>query len=641
MSTFDRIKKIPQWGLWSKERGCYSCTGLTLSENESELEQYQMAEYNRRAGKGEVGFYLTDVDTFILIKTPEHRLIDNLGGWLLYNEKEDYYQVLLRSNGFKGRIEKGVEVTIASSKEMICLSEEWKQIKDEDTNFKALTDLIDVYRDYIAEEKAKVNEESLIAEQFDYKLPHGAIRDLAGYIYKQSIRPLQDPCIAGAIATFASIVGRAYNINESGLNLYVVFIAETGTGKGSVKKGINKLFSAVANRMGNDDCYNFLGTSDIASPQGMLQALNKQPCLMIKYEDFGHTMKNWTDTSNRTNQVTRGVRKMMLEMFDNSDASAFIPPTTHSDKTKDTNKIISPAVTILADATPENFYANITPEAISDGLIPRFMIVDCGRRIKRRQVKKDLSAAKIAPSSELVAKFTDYIQLALEDIKSTQVENDENGGAGVGHSVTNVRLTREAEKIISEFDDFCDDKMDECKDETFRQIWNRTGLKAFRVAGLFAVSQNMYDPVVTEEIADFAVKWCKNESERLHSLLMKNDAPVQHVYDNRIQRKAFCERIRDLIYNNKAKGVAGEQGWVKYGDITRTIVNKACFQRDPRGSNNALKLVLKSLIEEGVISRVHHTKVKSAGVGKDTVVIEIKDTDLFKEILEFNNEQAN
>src|SRR6185437_14748582 len=68
--------------------------------------------------------------------------------------------------------------------------------------------------------------------------PPGLLGQIAQFIYKASDYPCYEIALAGAIGLMAGICGRTYNVSRTGLNLYVVFLAVTGTGKESASSGI-------------------------------------------------------------------------------------------------------------------------------------------------------------------------------------------------------------------------------------------------------------------------------------------------------------------------------------------------------------------------------------------------------------------
>ena len=103
-----------------------------------------------------------------------------------------------------------------------------------------------------------------------YTRPPGLVGDIADYILNAAPRPVPHIALAGAIGLMAGVCGRAFNVSGTGLNLYVLLIAETGTGKEGIASGISSLIAAIPNgRIGNFD---FLGPAEVASATRSNQA---------------------------------------------------------------------------------------------------------------------------------------------------------------------------------------------------------------------------------------------------------------------------------------------------------------------------------------------------------------------------------
>ena len=78
-----------------------------------------------------------------------------------------------------------------------------------------------------------------------YTPPPGLIGDLATFIYSASPRPVPEISLAAAIGLLAGVCGRSYNISGTGLNQYVLLLAQTGVGKEAIASGMGKVMASI------------------------------------------------------------------------------------------------------------------------------------------------------------------------------------------------------------------------------------------------------------------------------------------------------------------------------------------------------------------------------------------------------------
>src|ERR1700743_1777438 len=138
--------------------------------------------------------------------------------------------------------------------------------------------------------------------------PPGLLGEIAAYIYQSAHYPCYEVALAGAIGLMAGICGRAYNVSGTGLNLYIVLLAVTGTGKESASAGITKLMSKVKKTIPQAET--FLGPGDIRSEQALVKYLSDNPCFLSIYSEFGTKLKQMSSAKNET---ALGLRSILLK----------------------------------------------------------------------------------------------------------------------------------------------------------------------------------------------------------------------------------------------------------------------------------------------------------------------------------------
>ena len=77
----------------------------------------------------------------------------------------------------------------------------------------------------------------------------GLVGDMARDIYGSSHRPVLEYSMASALGLVAGVVGRQFNVNGTGLNVYLMVTGTTGTGKEAVRSGMDRMVGAVTRKV--------------------------------------------------------------------------------------------------------------------------------------------------------------------------------------------------------------------------------------------------------------------------------------------------------------------------------------------------------------------------------------------------------
>ncbi len=212
----------------------------------------------------------------------------------------------------------------------------------------------------------------LIELDIDYSLwkrPPGLIGDIADFIYSASPSPLIEVAIAAALAVFAGFVARAYNVRGMGLNLYIIALAPSGSGKNGGKVGIERLYSALrpllADAVQKQLLLNPLeirkGVGFLVSPQGLRNSIagNKttpsRMCSLSVFGEFGLYLQELCD-SKRSNANLKGLRRLILDLYTASGGATTIGDTVYSDSDKNVCELVAPAWSFFGDSTQLNFF---------------------------------------------------------------------------------------------------------------------------------------------------------------------------------------------------------------------------------------------------------------------------------------------
>ena len=421
--------------------------------------------------------------------------------------------------------------------------------------------------------------------------PPGLIGEMARYFYASAIRPVHEIGIAAAIGLLAGVTGRAYNISGTGLNQYIILLAKTGSGKEGLASGIDALMSAVREQVPVVD--QFIGPGVFASGQALLRTFDEKPCFISVLGEIGLTLQQICDP--RANSAHVMLRRVLLDLYTKSGWDKTLRPMVYSDKDKNTNAVQAPSLTVLGESTPETFFDNIDQSHISEGLIPRFSIIE----YKGQRPAKNPNAF-MRPPEALVKKFTDVILTAL----SVQQNN----------ACCHIKVDAQATVLLDAFDVHADKEINGAARDIDMQLWNRAHLKALKLAALLAVGHNLHDPVVTKEMAEWAINFINAD---IDTMLLRFKEQSIGTGDHRLEsevKHAVEEYLKMSKKTRKSYYVQKEildKGIIPYGYLRRRLRQLSAFRNDRRGATAALKACLDDMVAAEVLDKISEEQART------------------------------
>lgn len=431
----------------------------------------------------------------------------------------------------------------------------------------------------------KLNETSSV-----YSVPPGLVGEIAQFIYSQAPRPVAEISLAGAIGLVAGIVGRAYNISGTWLNQYVLLLAPTGTGKEAIASGIDKLMSQVIRTV--PAAADFVGPGEIASSQAIIKYMSRGPNSFTSLVgEFGIYLQQMASVNAPPHLM--GLRRFLLDAYNKSGEGKILRPSIYSDKDKNTTAVLSPAFTMLGESTPEKFYEGLHEGLISEGLLPRFTMIEYHG--ERPPLNPGHLSAQ--PSFELIDRLSTLCAHAL--MLNSQ------------HKAIHVQTEPEAKALFDKFDAHCDANINTSEREIRRHLWNRAHIKALKLAAIIAVGCNPYDPLVSSDVASWAINLVVAD---IRNLLARFDAGEIGIDNDETKQLAkVISTIKDFVvlpwpdvskYAGEGAGNLHSNRIVPYSYVQRRLAAVAVFRKDRIGSSGSIKRAIKTLCERGDLQEV-------------------------------------
>lgn len=419
---------------------------------------------------------------------------------------------------------------------------------------------------------------------YDQKLktPPGLVGEIALYIYSSSVRPVEEVALVAALALVAGICGRSYNVSDYGLQQYLILLAKTGVGKEGAASGINRLIAAIRPKVPMVDT--FVGPGMFASGPALVRVLDEKPCLLSVLGEFGLTLQQLCDPRANSAEVT--LRRILLDLYGKSGWAGILQSSAYADKEKNTKSVRAPNLTILGEATPESFFEGLAIQHIASGLIPRFSIIEYkGQRPPRNR------NANQPPCAALTQKLIDLVTISL-----TTSNNQ---------TCAPVQLDAAATATLDAFDAGCDHHMNESLHEASLQAWNRAHLKALKISALLAVGCNPHQPVITKDLAQWAIDFVVRDISTILERYSSGDigtGQAKQDFDLRNAIEDYVQRPFDKV--SKYQGVTKElhaDRIIPYDYLRRRARSITAFNNDRRGAKRALEETLLDMVNAGIL----------------------------------------
>lgn len=423
--------------------------------------------------------------------------------------------------------------------------------------------------------------------------PPGLIGEMAEYMFSSAYRPVREISLAAALGFGAGIMGRQWNVSNTGLNQYLVLLAKTGTGKEGAVGGIDALLAAMRSQIPVAD--EFVGPGTFASGQALTRVLDKNPCFVSVLGEVGLTLQQICEKNAGSHNVQ--LRKVLLDVYAKSGWSKWLRPSVYSDTEKNTGLVRAPNVTILGESTPENFYGALDSTHISEGLIPRFLVIEYeGLRPPPN------ARAFHPPHPGLVQQLVSTCQTAL-----TMKNNDAN---------CPVQMDSWAKHALDEWNAYADHKINHAaEDEVLKQLWNRAHLKALKLAALVAVGCNIHQPIITKDVAGWAIQLVTRDIENMAAKFSTGKVGAgDHAQEADL--RAACDRYPHLTVQQRAQykvpqALLEKPMLVPYVYLKRYLSLRASFKNDRRGAVVALKVALDDMIKSGQLAQIPAPQAKT------------------------------
>lgn len=414
--------------------------------------------------------------------------------------------------------------------------------------------------------------------------PPGMAGALAAFIYGSAPRPVKEVAIVSALGFLAGVCGKAFNIEQSGLNAYLILVARSGVGKEAMHSGISLVLEQLRNSIPSSA--KFVDFQDYVSGPALRKAVSMNPCFVNVSGEWGRKLKRLAQEDKADGPMAT-LRTAMTDLYQKSGSSSIVGGMSYSDKEKNVASVAGVSYSMIGETTPGTFYDALTQTMMEDGFLSRFTVIDYnGMRPPSNQTPVTTMNPSLAQAVHgLCAQALNLISRFASQ---------------------RVVFSPEAEALLKQFDEECDVEINSSLDETKRQMWNRAHLKVLRFSALLAVADDCLNPTVSLAHAQWALELIRKDIAVMNNKLLSGDVGTDDVTRDRKLLSVLREYVKD---GPRSDAYGCPESLIKANIVPKRFLSirlsqVACFRNTRNGATVALEHSIKSLMDGGYLSEV-------------------------------------
>ena len=390
---------------------------------------------------------------------------------------------------------------------------------------------------------------------FSLAIPDGLVGDLTEYMISTARRPQPLLSLGASLCAIGALMGRQYR-TESNLrsNLYVVGVADSGSGKNHAREVINEvLFEA--------GLAHHLGGNKIASGAGLLTALHRQPAILFQIDEFGMFLAAAADRRRSPRHITE-ILDNMTELYTAASGIFLGAEYANRDGSNERRDINQPCLCVYGTTTPLHFWGALQGANVADGSLARFLILPSDDNYPDENLAAGIRRAPPALIQRLQLVATGGGQQRGNLTGKTADQN-------TAVTPTIVPMTEEAKARFAALSLELTAELRAAIGTPFTSILARIGENALKLALIVAVGRDPAQPEIDSTAADWSIEFVRHHAQRTM------EAVERHVADT--ETEAHVKRLKEIIRAAGATGITKSEitrasQWLKSRDRDDTLV---------------------------------------------------------------------
>ncbi|MFP1645964.1 PriCT-2 domain-containing protein [Pontitalea aquivivens] len=387
------------------------------------------------------------------------------------------------------------------------------------------------------------------APPFSLAIPDGLVGDLTDYMLTTARRPQPLLSLGASLCAIGALMGRNYR-TEGNLrsNLYVVGIADSGSGKNHAREIINETFFEAG-------LAHHLGGNKIASGAGLLTALHRQPAILFQIDEFGMFLSAAADRKRSPRHITE-ILDNMTELYTSAGGIFLGAEYANRDGTNERRDINQPCLCVYGTTTPLHFWGALQGANVVDGSLARFLILPSDEDYPDENI-----AVGIRQAPPALIHGLQLIAAGGGGAKGNLTGKTADQNTAVNPMI--VPMTEEARARFRQLSIELTEELRAAAGTAFTAILARIGENALKLALIVAVGRDPTRPEIEITAAEWAITFVRHYAQRTM------EAVERHVADT--ETEAHLKRLKEIIRASGAKGITKSEitrasQWLKSRD---------------------------------------------------------------------------
>ena len=332
----------------------------------------------------------------------------------------------------------------------------------------------------------------------------GFVDSLMNHTLATAPYPNKPLAFAGALTMLAHLSGRNFrNPRNLRTNIYMLALADSGVGKDYPRK-VNMNLAAELDIMPTM-------ADRFASAEGLEDALLVHPASFFQVDEVDTLFASLQDKKDSAMEKTYGA---LLQFATSSDTTYTMRKkaiTQTGGKSAKFDRIRArgikePHLTMLGCAIPKYLYSALSERSLENGLISRCLVIEAGVRGKAGNPHFEEFPLELLASAKRLVDLGGFEGLDFDNPDMTQPLHPQP---------FTVMETDAAAKRSADVTGICEELYDSSKTTAEKTLWSRVAEKVAKLALLYAISENVREPLISENGVNWAWRLVEHMTKRM------------------------------------------------------------------------------------------------------------------------------